>query len=121
MFLDVELLNAIANGSPHVIKFLTVMTLCNTVIPIKRLDLSPVSYTPHPALILFHHLFLPFFPVVAVLADQFRIKLSPKTRMPLSMWLQICIWFSSVKMETLQAGFMTPNLRFSFCMVMLTK
>ena len=33
--LDVELLNAIANNSPHVIKFLTVMTLCNTVIPIK--------------------------------------------------------------------------------------
>jgi phospholipid-translocating ATPase len=33
---DVELLNAVANNS-HVIKFLTVMTLCNTVIPIKRL------------------------------------------------------------------------------------
>uniref|UniRef100_A0A0D9XRT0 Phospholipid-transporting ATPase n=1 Tax=Leersia perrieri TaxID=77586 RepID=A0A0D9XRT0_9ORYZ len=32
---DVELLNAVANSSPHVIKFLTVMTLCNTVIPIK--------------------------------------------------------------------------------------
>uniref|UniRef100_A0A0E0MF66 Phospholipid-transporting ATPase n=1 Tax=Oryza punctata TaxID=4537 RepID=A0A0E0MF66_ORYPU len=32
---DVELLNAVANNSPHVIKFLTVMTLCNTVIPIK--------------------------------------------------------------------------------------
>jgi phospholipid-translocating ATPase len=32
---DVELLNAIANNSPHIIKFLTVMTLCNTVIPIK--------------------------------------------------------------------------------------
>ncbi|BAF28190.2 Os11g0446500 [Oryza sativa Japonica Group] len=31
---DVELLNAVANNS-HVIKFLTVMTLCNTVIPIK--------------------------------------------------------------------------------------
>ncbi|KAL6657682.1 hypothetical protein ACP70R_005462 [Stipagrostis hirtigluma subsp. patula] len=32
---DVDLLNAIANNSPHVINFLTVMTLCNTVIPIK--------------------------------------------------------------------------------------
>ncbi|XP_010236944.1 phospholipid-transporting ATPase 2 isoform X1 [Brachypodium distachyon] len=32
---DVELLNAVANNSPHVIKFLTVMALCNTVIPIK--------------------------------------------------------------------------------------
>ncbi|KAL5204538.1 hypothetical protein ABZP36_009409 [Zizania latifolia] len=32
---DVELLNAVANNSPHVIKFLTVMTLCNTVVPIK--------------------------------------------------------------------------------------
>lgn len=39
--LDVELLNAIANNSPHAIKFLTVMTLCNTVIPIKRLNLRP--------------------------------------------------------------------------------
>ncbi|KAM3384929.1 hypothetical protein ACQJBY_009101 [Aegilops geniculata] len=32
---DVELLNAVADNSPHVIKFLTVMALCNTVIPIK--------------------------------------------------------------------------------------
>ncbi|KAG8089771.1 hypothetical protein GUJ93_ZPchr0011g27638 [Zizania palustris] len=32
---DVELLNAVANNSPQVIKFLTVMTLCNTVVPIK--------------------------------------------------------------------------------------
>jgi phospholipid-translocating ATPase len=44
--LDVELLNAIANNSPHIIKFLTVMTLCNTVIPIKRLDLHP-TVSPH--------------------------------------------------------------------------
>jgi hypothetical protein len=39
--LDVELLNAITNNSPHAIKFLTVMTLCNTVTPIKRLNLRP--------------------------------------------------------------------------------
>ncbi|VAH28962.1 unnamed protein product [Triticum turgidum subsp. durum] len=32
---DVELLNAVADNLPHVIKFLTVMALCNTVIPIK--------------------------------------------------------------------------------------
>uniref|UniRef100_A0A453BAN4 Phospholipid-transporting ATPase n=2 Tax=Aegilops tauschii subsp. strangulata TaxID=200361 RepID=A0A453BAN4_AEGTS len=32
---DIELLNAVADNSPHVIKFLTVMALCNTVIPIK--------------------------------------------------------------------------------------
>lgn len=44
---DVELLNAIANNSPHVIKFLTVMTLCNTVIPIKRLDIHPSTVFPH--------------------------------------------------------------------------
>ncbi|KAJ6809324.1 phospholipid-transporting ATPase 2 [Iris pallida] len=33
---DVELLNAISNNVPDVIKFLTVMSICNTVIPIKR-------------------------------------------------------------------------------------
>ncbi|WOK99539.1 phospholipid-transporting ATPase 2 [Canna indica] len=32
---DVELLNAVANNVPDVIRFLTVMTLCNTVIPIR--------------------------------------------------------------------------------------
>ncbi|KAK7272394.1 hypothetical protein RJT34_28947 [Clitoria ternatea] len=30
---DVELLNAVSTGSPDVIRFLTVMTICNTVIP----------------------------------------------------------------------------------------
>ena len=45
--LDVELLNAIANNSPHVIKFLTVMSLCNTVIPIKRLDFIHLTVSPH--------------------------------------------------------------------------
>ena len=51
--LDVELLNAIANNSPHVIKFLTVMSLCNTVIPIKRLDFHPSdSFTPRLVFIL---------------------------------------------------------------------
>jgi hypothetical protein len=109
MFLDVDLLNAVANGSPHVIKFLTVMTLCNTVIPIKRLDLCPsVSYTPHLVFILFYHLFITFL-WFAVLADQFLIKLSPRMRMLLSMRLQICIWFSSAKMEILQASFVALN------------
>ncbi|KVH91521.1 Phospholipid-transporting P-type ATPase, subfamily IV [Cynara cardunculus var. scolymus] len=32
---DVELLNAITTGSPDAIRFLTVMAICNTVIPIK--------------------------------------------------------------------------------------
>lgn len=40
---DVELLNAVANNSPNVIKFLTVMTLCNTVIPIKS-PTGPILY-----------------------------------------------------------------------------
>ncbi|KAI8010568.1 Phospholipid-transporting ATPase 2 [Camellia lanceoleosa] len=33
--LDVELLNAVASGSPDVIRFLTVMAICNTVIPMQ--------------------------------------------------------------------------------------
>nr|CAD1820272.1 unnamed protein product [Ananas comosus var. bracteatus] len=41
--LDVELLNAVANNVPHVIRFLTVMTLCNTVIPIKSKS-GAISY-----------------------------------------------------------------------------
>ncbi|XP_026411858.1 phospholipid-transporting ATPase 2-like [Papaver somniferum] len=32
---DIELLNAVANSNPDVIRFLTVMAICNTVIPIK--------------------------------------------------------------------------------------
>ena len=46
-FPDVEPLNAITNNSPHVIKFLTVMSLCNTVIPIKRLDFIHLTVSPH--------------------------------------------------------------------------
>lgn len=34
--IDVGLLNAITSGSPDVIRFLTVMAVCNTVIPAKR-------------------------------------------------------------------------------------
>lgn len=40
---DVELLNAINTGSPDAIKFLTVMAICNTVIPIKSAS-GRVSY-----------------------------------------------------------------------------
>ena len=59
--LDVELLNAVANNSPHVIKFLTVMALCNTVVPIKRFYLCPCG-SDAPQLILIHFtLFLPIF------------------------------------------------------------
>jgi hypothetical protein len=36
IFLDVELLNAVRIRDPCVIIFLTVMALCNTVMPIKR-------------------------------------------------------------------------------------
>ncbi|OMP09909.1 Cation-transporting P-type ATPase [Corchorus olitorius] len=32
---DVELLNAVSGGSPDVVRFLTVMAVCNTVIPVK--------------------------------------------------------------------------------------
>ncbi|KAL8107222.1 phospholipid-transporting ATPase 2-like isoform X1 [Apium graveolens] len=32
---DVKLLNAVSSGSPDVIRFLTVMSICNTVIPLK--------------------------------------------------------------------------------------
>jgi phospholipid-translocating ATPase len=54
--LDIELLNAVANNSPHVIKFLKVMTLCNTVIPIKRLDIHPSDS--------FAHIFSSFLPFI---------------------------------------------------------
>ena len=109
--LDVELLNAIANNSPHVIKFLTVMTLCNTVIPIKRLDLHPSdSFTPRLVFILIIiYLFLSFVLLLPVLADQFCIKPSPRMRMLLLMRQQIYIWFLSAKMEIMQVGFMTPK------------
>lgn len=33
---DVELLNAIASGSPDVVRFLTIMAICNTVVPTRR-------------------------------------------------------------------------------------
>ena len=33
---DVELLNAVSSGSPSDIQFVTVMTICNTIIPVKR-------------------------------------------------------------------------------------
>lgn len=36
IFLDVKLLNAVRSCDPYVIRFLTVMALCNTVMPIKR-------------------------------------------------------------------------------------
>ncbi|KAL7250614.1 hypothetical protein ACSBR1_012609 [Camellia fascicularis] len=41
--LDVELLNAVASGSPDVIRFLTVMAICNTVIPMRSKSGS-ISY-----------------------------------------------------------------------------
>ncbi|KAK1306357.1 Phospholipid-transporting ATPase 2 [Acorus calamus] len=40
---DVELLNAVATGSPDVMRFLTVMSICNTVIP-QRSKNGDVSY-----------------------------------------------------------------------------
>ncbi|RVX09289.1 Phospholipid-transporting ATPase 2 [Vitis vinifera] len=40
---DVELLNAVSSGSPDVIQFLTVMALCNTVIPVKS-KTGAISY-----------------------------------------------------------------------------
>ncbi|PSS05696.1 Phospholipid-transporting ATPase [Actinidia chinensis var. chinensis] len=40
---DVELLNAIASGSPDIIRFLTVMAICNTVIPMRSKSGS-ISY-----------------------------------------------------------------------------
>ncbi|XP_057508685.1 LOW QUALITY PROTEIN: phospholipid-transporting ATPase 2-like [Actinidia eriantha] len=40
---DVELVNAVASGSPDVIRFLTVMAICNTVIPIRSKSGS-ISY-----------------------------------------------------------------------------
>lgn len=33
---DVKLLNAVSGGSPDVVRFLTVMSICNTVIPLQR-------------------------------------------------------------------------------------
>ena len=123
--LDVELLNAIANNSPHVIKFLTVMTLCNTVIPIKRLDLHPSdSFTPRLVFILIIiYLFLSFVLLLPVLADQFFIKPSPRMRMLLLMRQQIYIWFLSAKTEIMQVGFMTPKFGcfVSFHMVVFAK
>ena len=115
--LDVELLNAVANNSPHVIKFLKVMTLCNTVIPIKRLDIHPSDS--------FTHIFCSFLPFILypmlwlpVLVDQFCIKPSPRMRMLWLMRLQICIWFLSARMETMQVGFLVPKfVLFLFCFV----
>ncbi|XP_030549352.1 phospholipid-transporting ATPase 2 [Rhodamnia argentea] len=40
---DVELLNAIESGSPDVIRFLTVMAICNTVIPVQS-KTGAISY-----------------------------------------------------------------------------
>ncbi|GLU06387.1 hypothetical protein SLE2022_234270 [Rubroshorea leprosula] len=40
---DVELLNAIASSSTHVIHFLTIMAICNTVVPIKSKS-GAISY-----------------------------------------------------------------------------
>ena len=36
LYLDVRLLNAVSSNDPDVIKFLMVMALCNTVVPVKR-------------------------------------------------------------------------------------
>lgn len=113
--LDVELLNAAANNSPHVIKFLTVMTLCNTVIPIKRLDIHPSDGFAH-IFCLFLSFILDQMLWLPVLADQFCIKPSPRMRMLWLMQLQICIWFLSARMETMQVGFLVPKFVL-FCFV----
>lgn len=36
LYADVELLNAVSSGSSDVVRFLTVMATCNTVIPTRR-------------------------------------------------------------------------------------
>jgi hypothetical protein len=36
LYLDAQLQNAVSSNDPDVIKFLMVMALCNTVVPIKR-------------------------------------------------------------------------------------
>jgi hypothetical protein len=107
--LDVELLNAVANNSPHVIKFLTVMTLCNTVIPIKRFDIHPPDSLAHIFCSFFLIFILDQMIWLPVLLDQFCIKPSPRMRMPWLMQLQICIWFLSARMETMQVGFLVPK------------
>ncbi|KAJ9708687.1 hypothetical protein PVL29_000618 [Vitis rotundifolia] len=40
---DVELLNAVSSGLPYVIRFVTVMAICNTVIPVKS-KTGAISY-----------------------------------------------------------------------------
>ncbi|XP_031114758.1 phospholipid-transporting ATPase 2 isoform X3 [Ipomoea triloba] len=40
---DSELLNAVASGSPDIIQFLTVMAICNTVVPVQS-KAGPISY-----------------------------------------------------------------------------
>ena len=42
---DARLLNALSSGSPDVIRFLTIMAVCNTVIPVQRW-LLPFSFSP---------------------------------------------------------------------------
>lgn len=36
LYLDARLLNAVSNHDPDIVKFLMVMALCNTVVPVKR-------------------------------------------------------------------------------------